>query len=155
MGYEGNQEDFTEAFLKDQVIYAPFNDHVLDFWSIRDEPNVLFLFYEDMKRNMDQMVKETMKFLGKNFSQREIDKLCQHLSVESMRNNPMCNNDSLVGLAKSLNKNGKTSGDFKFIRKGEVGSFREEFSHEVDRKFEDFMHHPSLKTNQFSFKLNI
>lgn len=152
VGYEGTQEDFTEAFLNDQVIYAPFNEHVLDFWRIRHEPNILFLFYEDMKTNMQQMVEDVMRFLGKKYSQQQVETLCKHLSVDSMRANPSCNNDTLVEKAKSLNKNGKTAGDFKFIRKGEVGSFREEFSQEMNQKFETFIGQVSLKNNHFCFK---
>lgn len=152
VGYEGTQEDFTEAFLNDQVIYAPFNEHVLDFWRIRNEPNILFLFYEDMKTNMQRMVEDVMRFLGKKYSQQQVETLCKHLSVDSMRANPSCNNDTLVEKAKSLNKNGKTAGDFKFIRKGEVGSFREEFSHEMNQKFENFIGQVSLKNNHFCFK---
>lgn len=153
VGYEGAQEDFTEAFLQDQIIYAPFNAHVLDFWKIRNEPNILFLFYEDMKTNMAKMVKEAMEFFEKKFTNEQIDELCKHLSVSSMRANPSCNNDSLVELAKSFNENGKTAGDFKFIRKGEVGSFKEEFSIDTDLKFESFMQQSSLQINQFSFKI--
>lgn len=153
VGYQGLQEDFTKAFLKNQVIYAPFNEHVLDFFKIRDEPNILFLFYEDMKINGDKTVKETMKFLGKSFSQQQIDQLCNHLSVDAMRLNPSCNNDSLVEKAKSLNENGKTSGEFKFIRRGEVGSFKEEFSNETNQQFEEFMHQKILENNNFSFKI--
>lgn len=153
VGYEGTQTDFTEAFLQDQIIYAPFNDHVLDFWKIRDEPNILFLFYEDMKTNMAKMVIEAMKFLGKNYTKQQIDELCKHLSVDSMRANPSCNNDSLVMLAKSLNENGKTAGDFMFIRKGEVGSFKQEFSIETDKRFENFMQRTTLHSYHFSFKI--
>lgn len=153
VGYEGTQRDFTEAFLRDQLIYAPFNDHVLDFWNLREESNILFMFYEDMKTNMDAVVKRAMTFLGRNYLQHEIDKLCKHLSVDAMRKNPSCNNESLVKMAKSLNENGKTSGDFKFIRKGQVGSFKEEFSYEVNQRFEDFMHQPTLHSSQFAFKI--
>lgn len=152
VGYEGTQQDFTEAFLNDQVIYAPFNEHVLDFWNIRNESNVLFLFYEDMKTNMAHMVKQTMTFLSKIYSDHEVDKLCHHLSVDSMRANPSCNNDSLVQLAKSLNKNGKDAGEYKFIRKGQVGSFRDEFSRDTDQKFDEFMRLPVLHCSQFAFK---
>lgn len=152
MGYQGTQIDFTMAFLNNQVIYAPFNEHVIDFYKLRDEPNILFLFYEDMKNNGDKAVKEVMKFLGKRFTQQQVDKLCEHLSVESMRLNPACNNDSLVSLAKSLNENGKTAGDFSFIRKGKVGSFKEEFSYETNQLFDEFMQQECLRNNQFSFK---
>jgi hypothetical protein len=135
------------------VIYAPFNDHVLDFWNLRDQPNVLFLFYEDMKTNMPKVVTESAKFLGKSFTRQQIDELCNHLSVDSMRANPSCNNDSLVELAKSLNENGKTAGEFKFIRKGQVGSFKDEFSSETNQAFENFMQQSSLKGDQFSYKV--
>lgn len=153
VGYEGTQEDFTRAFLKDQIIYAPFSEHVLDFFKLRDEPNVLFLFYEDMKSNVEKVVMEAADFLGKSFSQQEMVKLCKHLSVDSMRLNPSCNNDSLVEKAKSLNGNGATAGDFKFIRKGQVGSFRDEFSEKTNEQFEEFMRRPSLQSNKFSFKI--
>lgn len=152
VGYEGTQADFTDAFLNDQVIYAPFNQHVLDFWIIRNDPNILFLFYEDMKTNMSLMVNEAMKFMGKNYSQEQVDKLCKHLSVDSMRANPACNNDSLVEKAKSVNNNGKTSGDFKFIRKGQVGSFRDEFSNDVRAEFEKYMTQKSLVEQKFYYK---
>ncbi|CRL08568.1 CLUMA_CG021369, isoform A [Clunio marinus] len=153
VGYEGTQEDFTEAFLHNQVIYAPFNDHVLDFWNLRSKSNVLFLFYEDMKKNMAKIVEETMKFLEKNYSNDQVMKLCRHLSVESMRANPACNNDLLVEKAKFLNRNGQISGDFKFIRKGIVGSYKDEFSQQVHKKFDAFMQHPPLKSNQFTYRI--
>jgi hypothetical protein len=151
-GYEGTQEDFTEAFLYEKLMYAPFIDHVLDFWNLRDEPNVLFLFYEDMKRNLDQVVKKAIKFLGKNYTQTQIDELCNHLSIDSMRANPSCNNDLLVAKAKTLNKKPTMNGNYRFIRKGEVGSFKEEFTKETDMKFESFMQNPSLHRNEFKFR---
>ena len=106
-----------------------------------------------MKADMASVVVDAAKFLGKNYTQQQINELCEHLSVNSMRANPSCNNDSLVELAKSLNKNGKSAGDFKFIRKGQVGSFKEEFSIETEKKFEVFMQHSSLSDNNFSYKI--
>lgn len=32
------------------VFYAPYFPHVLDAWSKRTHPNLLFLFYEDRKK---------------------------------------------------------------------------------------------------------
>jgi hypothetical protein len=152
VGYEGTKEDFIAAFLNDQVIYAPFNEHVLDFWKIRHHENILFLFYEDMKRNMPNVVRSAMKFLNKSFTDEEVEKLCQHLSVESMRANPACNNDGLVEKAKSMNGNGKSSGDFKFIRKGEVGSHKTEFNETLNEQFGAFMQQRCLIENNFVYK---
>lgn len=153
VGYNGKREDFVNAFLHDQVVYAPFNEHVLDFWKIRDEPNVEFLFYEDMKRDMKSVVKELLEFMGKEFSEEEIDKLCEHLSIDSMRLNPSCNNDLLVKQCMKLN--GRQNGDteWKFIRKGEVGSYKnEEYSNEILDLFELYVNDPILRKNDFEYK---
>ena len=32
------------------VIWTPYFDTVLDAWSKKDHPNMLFLWYEDMKK---------------------------------------------------------------------------------------------------------
>ena len=39
-----------EIFLFSPVFYAPYFPHVLDAWSKRHHPNMLFLFYEDRKK---------------------------------------------------------------------------------------------------------
>lgn len=101
---------------------------------------------------MSEVIKEAMKFLGKSFTEEEVTKLCKHLSVESMRANPSCNNDGLVEMAKSLNGNGKTSGEFKFIRRGQVGSFKEEFNEELDGMFENYLRQQELIDNGFQYK---
>lgn len=103
---------------------------------------------------MSEMIKDVMTFLGRSFNSREIERLCNHLSVDSMRANPSCNNDSLVEKAKSFNANAQASGDFKFIRKGEIGSFKDELTSDFNQKFDDFMHHQNLKRSQFTFKTN-
>jgi Sulfotransferase domain len=58
VGYRGTKEDFIEAFLNDNIIYSPFFEHILDFWNVRHENNVLFLTYEDMKAVRLKIVSE-------------------------------------------------------------------------------------------------
>lgn len=154
VGFDGKKEDFVNAFLYDQVIYAPFNQHVLDFWKIRNEPNVEFIFYEDMKHDMKSVVKVLMKFLDKNYTEEEIDKLCKHLSVDSMRSIPSCNNELLV--KKCMELNGKKNGEnnWNFIRKGEVGSYKsEEYSNDLLDHFEQYTNDRCLKDSGFEYKL--
>lgn len=85
VGYRGNKQDFFEAFLNDLVIYAPFNDHILDFWNMRNEDFILFLTYENMKRDTQAVIKSTMAFLGKKFDDDQVNKLAKHLSFDEMK----------------------------------------------------------------------
>lgn len=152
-GYQGAKEDFIEAFAKDSVPYSPINEHIIDFWNIRDEPNILFLFFEDMKRNLDQEVKKAMKFFGKDFSQEEIDKLCQHLSFESIRNNNTVNKDEHIKVLMELGGQKYQPKDgFSFIRKGKIGGYKEELSDEQVKLLENYVTHSGLDAIGFQYK---
>jgi len=152
-GYQGTKEDFIEAFAKDLVPYSPMNDHVIDFWKIRDEPNILFLFFEYMKRNLDHEVKRAMKFLGKSYSQEEIDKLCQHLSFESVKNSKTINKDEAIkGLMELVGKKYEPKDGFSFIRKGKIGGYKDELSDEQIKLMENYVNHPELEKIGFEYK---
>lgn len=152
--YTGSKDDFLSAFVTDQVLYSPINDHVLEFWKLRSEPNILFLFYEDMKRNLEAEVTKTMKFLNKTYTKAEIDKLCQHLSFESMSKNPSCNLQELTKELKEsrmVDERAKKE-EFCFIRKGRVGSYKEELTQEQEEILNKMVDDPKLKVEGFSYK---
>lgn len=95
-GYRSDMDSFIQAFLADEIIFAPFYDHVLNFWSSRNEPNILFLTYEQMKSDLMSVLRATQKFLGKSFSNDELDRLRRHLHVDTMKNNVNANNTTLL-----------------------------------------------------------
>lgn len=84
-GYTGNLEDFAEAFLNDLICFGPYHQHILDFYALRNESNILFLRYENMISDFETEVRRTIKFFDKSFSDDEIKKLCNHLSFKSMK----------------------------------------------------------------------
>jgi Sulfotransferase domain len=150
--YKGTLECLLDGFLDNKLMYAPFNSHILEFWKLsKVHSNILYLFYEDMKADLDAEVKRTMRFLGKEFTQEDVDKLCDHLSVDSMRKNPSCNFEGALKMMK-IHYGNQDDEDFQFIRKAKVGSGKEEMSEEYYRKFEALKNDPELAKHGFVFK---
>ncbi|KAM1128896.1 hypothetical protein ACFX15_038129 [Malus domestica] len=70
--HDGDEEAF-ELFCQGVSDYGPFWDHVLGFWKASQEfpEKILFLKYEDLKKEPDVHVKRLAEFLGRPFSLEE------------------------------------------------------------------------------------
>ncbi|XP_053669264.1 luciferin sulfotransferase-like [Anopheles marshallii] len=137
-GYMGTRETFLDAILQDVVMFQPQIPHTLDFWCIRDEPNVLFVHFEEMKRNMAKVLERACEFLGKTYTPEQLKRLEEHLSFEVMKKNDSANNSILLKLMKSMSST-ETKDSFQFMRKGQVGSHREELSGEYIQKLNAYI----------------
>lgn len=142
-GYKGTLDDFLEAFLEDKVFLSPYHGHVKDFWHLQNEDNVLFITYEEMKSDLMAVLKKTAQFLGKNYSDEDLKKLENHLTFDAMKVNKSVNFSKILGYIKiytrvtrvfSKNSNGKES--WNFMRKGKVGSYKEEMSPQMIERFD-------------------
>lgn len=79
-------DDFVETFLQDKVLYTPFFNHILGFWSIRkNHPNMMMLMYEDMQADLLSVLKKISNFLNKNYTEDALKVLADHLSADKMR----------------------------------------------------------------------
>uniref|UniRef100_A0A336MTB3 CSON003751 protein n=1 Tax=Culicoides sonorensis TaxID=179676 RepID=A0A336MTB3_CULSO len=150
VGYQGSKEDFFDSYMDAKIIYAPFHDHVLGFWEIRDNPKILFLVYEDMKADLMPALKKVSKFLGKSYTDEQLLKLADHLSVENMRKNPSCNNEVHLNDARKYHE-ANYDENYKFIRKGKAGAFKEEISEEYIKKFDKWTE-DNLQGTDFKFR---
>nr|CAD7430702.1 unnamed protein product [Timema monikensis] len=134
-GYVGSFEEFMEAFLDDALVYSPFWDHVLDYWEKRNEPNVLFNSYEGMKKNLKSVILKTCKFLEKSYTNDEVESLSDHLSFNSMKDNPSVNLEFFTKQEIERNNMEETT-DLKFIRQGETGGWKKVMSLELAARFD-------------------
>ena len=133
-GFVGDLPTFASRMMKNQLMVNPFFPHLEEAWQQRNHPNMLFIFYEDMKRDLGAVIDQVAKFLECELSKEKKEELIEHLDIKNFRNNPAVNAEfgKTLGLMN-------TSGNF--IRKGKVGGWKEEFENfpEMERQFEAWL----------------
>lgn len=55
-------EVFLDMFVR---LYGGWAEHTLAWWRLRDQPNVLVLFYEDLARDTGPGIREVLRLLGR------------------------------------------------------------------------------------------
>ncbi|CAB3380088.1 Hypothetical predicted protein [Cloeon dipterum] len=119
-GYVGDFPAYWEYFEKDLLPWCPFWEHIKEAWELRNEENLLFLFFEDLVKDLAGSVKKISEFLGKKLTPDQLDRLVSHLQIDNFRKNPSTNLD-----AENM-PGTRVTGEQDFIRKGKNGSWKEE-----------------------------
>ncbi|XP_043272404.1 sulfotransferase 4A1-like [Venturia canescens] len=130
-GLKKYMEDYIET---DGLFYGPYWPHLKEAWDLREHPNVLFLFYEEMRSDLPGSIRKVAKFLGKNYSDEEFAKLEEHLNIDNFRKNPMVN--ELPGYENVP----------AFIGAGRVGGWREIMTPEFEAKIDRWIEHNIERT---------
>ena len=123
-------ESFWELFLIGKMGFGDYFDHVLSWWPHRDDKNVLFLKYEDMKKNPKEVISQIARFIRvDNLSQDIVTKIAESTSFEKMKADDTAN---MSWLHFFNDETGKPS----FLRKGIIGDWKnfltEEQSAQID-----------------------
>lgn len=102
---------------------GPYWEHVREAWNHRSDENFMFLFYEDLKHDLENNLKKIAQFLNKPLKHEDLPKLIHHLQFENVQKNPTLNVSLLM-----------PSQEWQFIRRGEVGG-NPEVTDEISRLF--------------------
>ena len=71
--YQASDLDIStlyDMFMKGEVEFNDYYEHVAEWYKHRNDSNVLFLLYEDMKENLEREVVKVAKFLGRDYLER-------------------------------------------------------------------------------------
>lgn len=55
-GYSGTMDQFVRAFMKDQVLYSPYHEHIIEYHHLDYPDNLLLLCFEDMKKVVNPLM---------------------------------------------------------------------------------------------------
>ncbi|XP_011684332.1 PREDICTED: sulfotransferase 1C4-like [Wasmannia auropunctata] len=137
--YQGTFEQFCDLFLNNHMTWSPYWEHVKEAWAMtKHRTNLLFLFYEDLIKDLPETIKKVAAFFGKVYNDEQIAKLVKHLKIENFQKNPMVTED--ISMIKPE----------EFIRKGKIGSWKKLFTIEIEEKFNKWIT-DNLKDTDLTF----
>ncbi|NXS25293.1 ST1D1 Sulfotransferase, partial [Mystacornis crossleyi] len=91
----GTKAEFLENFMAGKVAYGSWYDHVRGWWEKKQE-KMLYLFYEDMKKDPRREVQKILHFLGKELAEETVERILHHTSFEEMKKNPAANYETML-----------------------------------------------------------
>ncbi|GAB0087867.1 sulfotransferase 1 family member D1 [Sergentomyia squamirostris] len=124
-GYIGDFPTYWNYFQRNLAPWMPYWAHIRQGWEHRNHPNVLFMFYEDMNRDLAATIRKVAQFLGKSLTPVDVERLRKYLSIEEFRKNNAVNCTELkaIHLLKS--------GEQGFVRRGKSDGWSEEYTPEL------------------------
>ena len=109
-------ESFWKRYIEGDVAFGNYFEHLQSWWPHRNDPNTLFLRFEDMKKNLCQAISQIASFIGTDLSDEIVAKIADLTSFEKMKDDKTAN----MTWAEVFNDGGKST----FMRKGEVGDWK-------------------------------
>lgn len=170
---EGTFDDFFELFIEGKVDFGDYFETVLSWYEHRNDPNVLFITYEELKKDNVTGVLKIAGFMGSQYKEalEKDEKLLrdvihhssfafmkehlnkymaefQSIPKEVLENNP----DLPPGLKDLFTKDAdvfkKQPDSVTFVRKGIVGDWKNYFTPEqnarIQKKFKERMGNTEL-----------
>lgn len=112
-----------------------------------DADNVLFLKYEDIKKDHRGTVQQVADFIGYKLDLSTIDSVVRHSTFEYMRDNPATNFTKGSPFARK-------EGSIPFIRKGIVGDWKNMFTESQSQRMNDQYKDKILNKSDLRFEFN-
>lgn len=127
---EGAFDDYFECFITGEIDFGDYFDNLLSWYERKDDQNILFLVYEEMKAAPRQEIIKIANFLGDEYIERVKDpeifnKVLYHSSFESMSKN------------QQRWSSKRADNMTPFVRKGRVGDWKNHFSQGQIKRLRD------------------
>lgn len=122
-------EGWVRFFMSPQFIFGNWAEHVAGFWAMRDRPNILFMTYEDITRDLPEAVRRLAKLMDVALSPEETDLIARRCSFGEMKE--IASKFDYIKTFPWSQPEGAT------IRRGKRGSSSELLSPELQKRIDD------------------
>ncbi|MFZ5491998.1 MAG: sulfotransferase domain-containing protein [Pseudomonadota bacterium] len=110
-------EAFDMWLTQDGAPFWPFFSSVRTWWEVRQLPNVLFVHYADLKRDLAGQMRRIADFLGITLGEAQWPAIVEHCTFDYMR----AHGEHTVPAGGRMWRDGAAS----FLHRGEAGRWRE------------------------------
>ena len=130
--FNGNFEKLANNFVNGDIVFGPWCRHVRDFYDMKKQGKpLLMVAFEDMKKDRMGVIKRVAEFLGKKLTEEQFQKVYEETSFEAMKKNSTGNYSHLQQMGLWDNNMAP------FMRKGVVGDWKNHFTPELEKKFDE------------------
>ncbi|KAG8123913.1 hypothetical protein E2320_020047 [Naja naja] len=110
-------DTFLKRFLAGKVVCSSWLDHVEGWYSHKSDFNILFLSYEEMKKDLRSSVLKICNFLGKKLTGKEVDDVVDKATFDNMKVDSRANYTFMPPDVLDFSKG-------NFLRKGTIGDWK-------------------------------
>jgi hypothetical protein len=129
-GFEGTFTQFFDRFLRGSVEFGSWFAHVRSWWLHRNDPNVLFLRYEDLLDDLEGGLRQIIAFCGFDIAPERLASIPERCSFAFMKQHESLF-DPITGASWEQGARGKA-----FLRAGRIGDWRGQLSPEQAARFD-------------------
>ncbi|XP_059556112.1 amine sulfotransferase-like [Myotis daubentonii] len=126
-----DMEHFMKRFLDGNVVGSRWFDHVRGWYEHRHDFNILFMMYEEMKKDLRSSVLKISHFLEKELSEEDVEAIVKQATFQNMKSDPRANYDEILKY-----EFGKRTDEGHFLRKGTVGDWKHHLTVEQNERFD-------------------
>ncbi len=118
---------FADAFVTDRFLYQQWPAFIDSWWQLRSRPDVLVLFYEDMRADAQAAVRQIAAFLEIEPTDEQLAAVIERSSFDYMRAN-----------AEAFAPPAEGAGKVTLVREGRTGSGRTELTADQQQAIDDW-----------------
>lgn len=84
-GFQGAFDELFDEFLNGKPPHGSWFEHVKGWWAHRDDPNVLFLTYEELSRDLEGCIRRIADFIGREVPSERMPGIVERSSFTFMK----------------------------------------------------------------------